>query len=122
MKHATRNNILGVCIVAAIALGAYVLFSIFVYTGGIEHRAGVMRHIDRVEDDFWGLETKKKIFGVPLMTERYRLEDTPIIYELPEEFKIDGLPVKVSFRILDVIGMSDWDVVIVPVEITAISE
>lgn len=83
-------------------------------------RVGTIQYIDQ-DGGWWGIETSRTFLGIPVKKERLSFSDTSAIYELPNEFKKVGLPVKIRYEIVDVIGMSDWDIYIVPSTIEKIS-
>lgn len=121
MKHLTKNRLKGLAYIGLVFLCLFGVYSFFSNTG-TQTRVGVMRNIGQVEYPSWGLETSKNFLGIPLYKQYYSISDTPVIYQLPEDFKVDGLAVKVKFEIIDVIGMADWDVVIRPIDVTKISK
>lgn len=121
MNNIIKNRLKRLIYIGLVFLCLFGIYSFFQNTG-TQTRVGVMRNIGQVEYPAWGLETSKNFLGIPLYKQYYSISDTPIIYQLPEDFKVDGLAVKVKFEVIDVIGMADWDVVIRPMEIEKITE
>jgi len=71
---------------------------------------GIVVHEMRPGHDFWGLETSFS-WRDPLRPRKLRFQDLPI------EYQMVGTRVEVVYEVTDVIGISDWDVVIDPVNV-----
>ena len=77
----------------------------------LEHKGTILHHIDDGKD-FWGL--KISFWDRPFGPKKLRIKN------LPENFQVEQLKVNVRYGIADVIGTSDWDVIIDIIDIQKI--
>jgi len=106
------------------ALGAYGVYWL-IDPAPVKERSGTVRFIEASrlnrQTDIWGIEAERTFLGVPVGTQKLSIEGKPF-YEMPPKFKEEGLKVRVRFEVIDVVGMSDWDIWIRPLEIESVRE
>jgi hypothetical protein len=86
----------------------------------IKTATGRIRYVDK-DGGFWGLEAERKFLAIPLGTKKLGFKGLPF-KTLPADFQVEGLKVKCTYQIGDVIGLSDWDTFIKIIDIEKVPE
>jgi len=102
MSHLIKRLLVGIFIFSLIVLIIYGIFDYLSYPRGFIVSEGIIRYIDH-NSGLWRLEVDKRFLWITVSKAHFGIEN------LPTEFQNDGLKVRATYHITDVIGTSDWD-------------